>query len=314
MNNSNTSIELDKMVEEIQNKIKEDYFVFPEGVDIIYHYTDANTLIKILETNMLWATNVQFMNDTQEIEYSIEKLTNCIKQTRHNQSKDLNNKILKFYNSHLLKNLRNNIERMFISSFSFDADSLHLWNSYGKNDGYAIGISFAEYMKSFKEKNIKLIVNGKNDYKYFSFYCGKVLYDEELQEGFLKFLIESLNKFLVKWYNANTQEERYEIEKRRSHITQIMISGLYSMKSYPHRIEDEYRMTIVPNRSFDNVNFLSKNGIITPHIEYRGNLNINSITIGPKIKDEIAFQGIISYLKALGISDMKIKKSKIGIR
>lgn len=302
------------MMDKIQNKMVEDYFDFPDGANTIYHYTNANALIQILKTKTLRASNVQFMNDTQEIEYSINKLKNLVNRIKHDQSNDLNNKILEFYNDHLLKNLKNNIKRTFISSFSLDADSLHLWNYYGKNDGYAIGINIAEYMKSFEDRNIKLIVNEKNDYIDFSFYFGKVLYDDVLQENLLKYSIESINKFLVKMYNSDTQEEYDEIEKRRIIISQTMISGLYTMKFYPHRIEDEYRITIVPDSSFNNVNFLSKNGIITPYIEYQGNLNINSITIGPKIKDEIAFQGINLYLNGLGISDIEIKRSKIGIR
>src|SRR6516164_4036522 len=37
----------------------------------LYHYTTAQGLLGIMESNRLWATNVRFLNDPSEIDYAI---------------------------------------------------------------------------------------------------------------------------------------------------------------------------------------------------------------------------------------------------
>ena len=42
--------------------------------DVVYHYTSAATLLKIVESESIWATNLQYLNDITESTHCISAL------------------------------------------------------------------------------------------------------------------------------------------------------------------------------------------------------------------------------------------------
>jgi hypothetical protein len=47
---------------------------FPE---VIYHYTSAQALEKIIKNGQIWATNYRYLNDSQEIGYGYDSPFNA---------------------------------------------------------------------------------------------------------------------------------------------------------------------------------------------------------------------------------------------
>ena len=104
---------------------------------LVFHYTSANGAIGILASKEMWATNVSFLNDEQEIIEVINgakhAIGNMIERNNYsNQELNLLNEMRKAADSAA--------RRCYVMSFSEDEDSLLHWQAYCPNPGgYAIG-------------------------------------------------------------------------------------------------------------------------------------------------------------------------------
>jgi hypothetical protein len=104
---------------------------------IVYHYTSAEALLKIVDKNSIWATDIRYLNDVKEREHCLnmmgERLPEFLKIHEPQCGHDLATALSKIDNSewHI----------PYIASFSRDADSLPQWRSYCPN-GNGVSISF----------------------------------------------------------------------------------------------------------------------------------------------------------------------------
>jgi hypothetical protein len=56
------------------NPCEERYSLAKSMADLLWHYTTGAGLRGILETNVLWATDVRYLNDESELKYALERL------------------------------------------------------------------------------------------------------------------------------------------------------------------------------------------------------------------------------------------------
>lgn len=109
--------------------------------NIIYHYTDAKSLIEIIKTRKLWATDIRFMNDKREGEIAVNHL------------KHIGQKLLRLegieitpFIAEVIEYFVNSSRHNYIASFSKRYDNLSLFRTYGPPDGaYCIGFDW-EYL------------------------------------------------------------------------------------------------------------------------------------------------------------------------
>lgn len=117
---------------------------------IRWHYTTASTLPLILENHALWATSVDFLNDTDEIKLGIKRIKRYISdqdkgfmspKDRHSQPDmtDVRELIEEWEHFPYLASA-------FTTSFSRDGDDNSQWDRYAKRDGFAIGIREGSHM------------------------------------------------------------------------------------------------------------------------------------------------------------------------
>lgn len=115
-----------------------------------WHYTAAATLPMILRNHVLWATNIEFLNDTEEI------ITGIRQAKRYFHNRDNRSLSPKEQDSETdLSAAREIIKEWeefpfqgsaFIVSFSRDGDDNSQWDRYAQRDGYAIGIPEDSHM------------------------------------------------------------------------------------------------------------------------------------------------------------------------
>ena len=108
---------------------------------LIYHYTNLNSFIKILESKKLWATSFLQVNDTSELIYFVNYIENEVSKydSRENNSK-LKEKITNVFSQ--VKNIMYTEQGYcFVASFSKLCDDAAQWERYGDN-GYGISIGF----------------------------------------------------------------------------------------------------------------------------------------------------------------------------
>ena len=316
--------ELDRIYDEMSATADKKYFDLSDPDPIVYHYTNAEALLSIVSGSSFQASNVLFMNDPNELDYSISLAHSTIQDMRHDASGQLNQLFLDYYDDYFDAKLKPRAARQFVLSFSLNGDSLHLWNMYAKNDGYAIGFRLKRLVDALltsdgNDNNTKIIRlrdrDGEYSYDDYSLYFGLVLYARRKQKQFIVEAVDYIDKALRIIGARVAVNESDASLGEMSKFIQFLVSALYNMKYEPHRVEEEYRITLIPDTSFQGVAHKARSGIITPYIEL-GHINstIDSIIIGPKMKDEAASKGLDCLLNLSGLSNVKVLNSSIKLR
>jgi hypothetical protein len=102
---------------------------------VVYHYTSMDTLLKIVDTGTIWATNIQYLNDASERDH-------CLAVIRKRLDSDEGHELF----GPVIESESEREERgfmpflPFIASFSKDRDALTQWRSYcPQGNGVCIG-------------------------------------------------------------------------------------------------------------------------------------------------------------------------------
>ncbi|ALO68166.1 hypothetical protein AS189_18770 [Arthrobacter alpinus] len=115
-----------------------------------WHYTTAESLPLILRNHTLWATNIEFLNDTDEIRAGIKQVKRYFRNRdrRFLSPKEQDSEI----DFSAARELIDEWEEFpfrgsaFTVSFSRDGDDNSQWDRYAQRDGYAIGIREDSHM------------------------------------------------------------------------------------------------------------------------------------------------------------------------
>lgn len=124
------------------------YNPFPvEEPHTVFHYTSVDTMMKIVSSRTLWATNISYLNDTSEGDHFIRMVQDRLPHLMPQRELQESPLVQEFG-----ARGRSIETRPFITSFSADGDSLPQWRSYcPSGNGVAIGFS----VKSLKEARVE---------------------------------------------------------------------------------------------------------------------------------------------------------------
>lgn len=107
--------------------------------DEIWHYTDANGLIGILQSGKIWTTQVTCLNDALEQRYFGDLVHDAVKERRKQNSDPVTEPLFRIADEAL--DARDfTATGQFVACFSEAEDDLGQWRGYGGGEcGYAIG-------------------------------------------------------------------------------------------------------------------------------------------------------------------------------
>lgn len=119
----------------------------------LYHYTSQEGFLGIIESDCVWATKMQYLNDTTELSLAL-KLTKeaIVKYASKYSGIDLSR-------IEQLKGALNNISKinLCIASFSEKPDLLSQWRAYsGGSGGYSIGFNTEALIKNAEKSDFRL--------------------------------------------------------------------------------------------------------------------------------------------------------------
>lgn len=103
--------------------------------DIVYHYTSLDVLQKILASNKLRFTKMNFLNDKSEYKHGIQLLKRKIEEY------ETNNNVVDKFNSDLFDHF-SFPNSLYSISFTKNGDDLAFWNSYYVDKTTAVCIGF----------------------------------------------------------------------------------------------------------------------------------------------------------------------------
>lgn len=308
----------------MQQTVNKKYFELPDDDPVVYHYTSASALISILRSSSLYASNVLFMNDPGELEHSVDMAWSVIEGTSHDPDPKLNDLYVSYYKEYFETKIAPRSQRQFVLSFSLDPDSLHLWNMYSHSDGYAIGFRLSRLVDGMltptDEQNDKKTVklddhNAPAAFGDYSVYFGRVLYAMSEQKQLVVDSIPFIDRAIAAVGAKLSSNPSDPSTRYLSYFIQTLVSALYNMKAEPHAVEKEYRITIVPDATYRGVQYKDRNGIVTPYVRIGPIVDaIDTVVIGPLMKDKAAHQGVMHLLSTIGAQRIRVSHSAIRLR
>lgn len=290
----------------IRNSPYIEEFVEPY-VGEIYHYTALSAVVDIIRKGELWATQCDFLNDTEERRYITKFLASKrYDKVRENITHALGseNYQIKSDASKLEKVVADMNRDIFIISFSKDGDSLTLWSGYTNKCGFNIGF---DSMRLFYRNTLSEF-RGDAD----CMVGGLVAYkpsDRPFAE--LDDTVDSIIRDAAR-YGLSDEQTDCVI------AAHVMYAGFF-LKSSSMAAENEYRLVYMPVDKHA-IDIRCKGNIPIPYTVYHDeNLirsSIKSICIGPTNEAAITSKGI-NYLVSStpGIREaVEIKKSRVSLR
>jgi hypothetical protein len=131
--------------------------MLPKPADFVYHYTNTSGLLGIISTGRLWATDIEFMNDAEELAYARATVLDDLRARSdeivppHEDSAD-------GMRAAVLRNVASELEQspqaqfsttyhVYATCFCEKGDLLSQWRAYGGDGGYAIGFRTASLLE-----------------------------------------------------------------------------------------------------------------------------------------------------------------------
>ena len=273
----------------------------------IYHYTALTAVVNIISHGELWATQCDFLNDTEERRY----ITNFLSSKRYDGIRGYVENALGSENYQAPKNT-SKLERVvadmnrdiFIISFSKDGDSLTLWSGYTNKCGFNIGF---DSMRLFYRNTLNEF-RGDAD----CMVGGLVAY-RPTDRPFIE-LDDTVDSIIRDSKRHGLTDEQTQCVI----AAHVMYAGFF-LKSSSMAAENEYRLVYMPvdKRAID---IRCKGNIPIPYTVYHDERlirsSIKSICIGPTNEGTITSKGIHYLVSSTpGISEsVKIEKSRVSLR
>ena len=174
-----------------------------KGIEAVWHYTDGNGFLGILQSGRLYATQVSALNDSKETEYATDLFKEEVKKAIIEQAGK--GDVVSFFQSILEQvketpdNPTQGISKFYVACFSSRPDDLNQWSKYTKASPGRFAIGF--YPKGLnREPNSTLY---------------RVIYDRAKLEAAVKKVVYATLDFYMSGLTGERAEAKAETAKRK---------------------------------------------------------------------------------------------------
>jgi hypothetical protein len=272
----------------------------------LFHYTSQAGLLGIVSSNVLWATNALYLNDSSELDYGLtaarEKLRAVL--NRSSAVSELLRRTDRLLKLPILLPDRN----FYACCFCEESNLLSQWRAYAdRGGGYAIGFETDDLTRAGLKPNLSLFPVEYGD-------CGP---NAELLTHDIGVVCEALDRCIGQW-----PADRDRLVSAASEDLKLaIIFRVLGLKHPGFREEREWRILA----NFDSadlslVRFRQGRTNLIPYVELNlsdgasDRLPIREVVYGPTAHSELAFQSIVSLFKKFGFGPPSIWGSNIPFR
>ncbi|MBC7951807.1 MAG: DUF2971 domain-containing protein [Rhodospirillaceae bacterium] len=273
----------------------------------LYHYTDSSGLIGILQSKMLRASNIAYLNDAMEYKHVAD-----IAQARiHDKMSDCCSQFSKLllkgaYHELLLGQA--DVPNVFVSCLSEERDCLSQWRGYGgPHAGFAIRFDVQELMRSLENTGIHLLP------------CN---YDEALHKEFVDEALQmSLTVTQARFEKLGLSSE----EDVRAYIKDVLSYIFWNLDWFAPALkhssfaqENEWRL-LRRGAEVGDIEFLAKPTMVSGYVPVQcrradGLLPISEVMVGPSKNADLSAFAIKALLQKLGYKDVPVTRSRSPYR
>ena len=295
----------------------------------LYHYTSQTGLLGILKDKEIWASDIRYLSDASEYEYSVDLLEEVINKRKETLpplpavwkslnygfgfTDDIVYKQIEHYHINDFVNIAKQSEvlRIFVCSLSKEKDLLSQWRGYcPSGNGFSLGFDSKQLQIMADEQEFKLV---------------KCIYNKNKQ----KKIIEQL---LIEWAKELKKELPNLKNKQPPYLKEALLIELRvrffskfldiapSIKNESFEEENEWRLISHPTSIDDpKAEFRPDRSLIVPYIKFKlaeknGKIPVNRIIIGPTPHGSLIYTSIMSILLKNDLGKCVVEKSKIPFR
>ncbi len=268
--------------------------------EILYHYTTRQPLLDIVTTRTLYASNIRYLNDSQELELAtdfMKEIIAAIDLPQHELNNDFKDWALRV--SHIVTEVHDT----FVASFSAKGDDLSQWRAYsGRTDGYAIGFTSSDLVPVVKPQ------------KCFLFKC---IYEEHEQRALLRSVLIDAHDRLIALTNQGKPLQD------ALHVAVTMFAGGFFIiapiiKHSKFSDEKEWRVIDAVNRAWgEHLSFRNSGTMLVPYkrITWRDKPPpIAAVVVGPHPHMKLEKRALKGFLTVNDLPDVTITESEIPYR
>jgi hypothetical protein len=263
------------------------------SVSSLCHYTNLAGLIGILENQQLWASNVAFLNDREELLHGVK----CAKRALNQILKD--RKLIQWRDA--IRTVVNEIEEgrlpnTYATCFCEKSDLLSQWRGYG---GAEQGVCLV-----FERSGLEALRAGKQSFLtpvQYGLISGKMQLREGLRERLLSIAAEELTAM-------NEDDKREE-------VYEVLSELIPRFKHKGFEAELEWRLVVQHKTLRDSVCFRPNRNVLVPYIKLdsRGSLPLKYVRIGPGHDTKLTQRSVEQFLEAKGYA-VPVSPSKVPSR
>lgn len=275
----------------------------------LFHYTNADSLRGILQTNSLWATAYHCANDLSEFTYALDIIELKMKELVRHKSINLNPLLCLATGLAPIDDYKNAIKRydfigFMITSFSYAKNRLIYKD--GQLNQYR---NYGDYAICFNRKRLEKSVK-KHMFEKFYIQSSKVTYGPRNNKRLLDFSKKYLEPFL-KNYRNRVKFGTYNLDNLYEPTTREVIDfiEMAAFTKNPHfNEENEFRLSVSIVDSSE-CKFTNRNGLIIPYVELDFDIIpcINRIIIGPSPRSDDRVRSVKALVESC------IKKHKLDV-
>ncbi|SRR5258708_3275247 len=279
--------------------------------ETLYHYTTAEGLLGIFNSNRLWATQADYLNDSSELNYARDRIRILLANQTTKWSDPAITELLT-----IAQRVIGSGPRTFhVACFCENGDLLSQWRGYGNDGGYAIGFSVREL--GYK-------MNPTPPYA-----LRKVIYDQSRQDELISTLIE---KTLETFRNLTFGCPPDDVIRIRALVLSMFEDFVdqYTICFKDPLFQEEHEWRIVESPwVFDSDGYVSRlrfrriPGGFAPYVELdlspsagasHGKIPISSITHGPTLSPPLAKASPQQLLRKYDYPFARVQGSRIPLR
>ena len=257
---------------------------------VIYHYTDINGLLGMIETGKIWATHVSRLNDSIEYHHGIKGVVDYGRNAMLASSKPLVEKILSEFRR----------VETYVASYSTKHDLLSQWRSYsGGKVGYCLGLA----------------TNGIATLDDSTPLLEPVIYEDSLAQQVISMMVSQVDEYL-----QNNQFGEVEVGFLIGIVGGTLANLACTIKHPKFKEENEYRQfyqlgatSLQLEKKFRNGRFGLTPYVEVPFIE-EGRLPLKSVTIGPCQDAKIEMYAVKTLLEKHSYTNVEVLVSEIPLR
>lgn len=250
------------------------------------HYTSQRGLLGIISHEILWATNIKFLNDEHEFQHALDLIREII-PTANVQPGMAEYETLTAFKENLSSRLKSlddyTSESIFTLSFSSEVDLLSQWRGYcTDNNGYCLVFNVDAIFEKAKTK-------------YNDVYLLDCVYQREEKVEKLRDL---LNKYWFE-YRKSTEKKQQEAVLDALEKEVMLLASHYKHPSFSE--EKERRIVVVMKfNDAKNLRFREGGFALVPYIDLDAPRDcLKKICIGPALNKQLTQRSLEMFLQKI---------------